>query len=160
MRGNSGAITAQEVAKGLCQLGLSKGDVVLFHSDLKSLAPPRELQGDVENGLLSMGHARALLQVANPERRHQLRDRIVADELSVRVTEEQARQLAAPGGKRRRSPRRPDVDPNLQGLLDTLRDHLKTKVMISGTAARGKLEIEFYGPEELHRITSAILDAR
>lgn len=43
MGGNSGAITAQDVAKGLCKLGLSKGDVVLFHSDLKSLAPPREL---------------------------------------------------------------------------------------------------------------------
>lgn len=139
------------------RVGLDRSTVA---NHVRLLELPRELQADVENGTLTMGHARTLLQVGNPERRRQLRDRIVGEDLSVRATEEQARRLASSASTRRRSPRRASVDPNLQGLLDALRDHLQTKVGISGSAARGKLEIEFYGPEELHRISASILDGR
>jgi len=50
------------------------------------------------------------------------------------------------------------VGPGLQGGVDALGDELKTKVRLTGTAGRGKIEIEFYGPEDLHRITRAILE--
>ena len=60
----------------------------------------------------------------------------------------------------RRRPRGPGdaLDPHLQQLVDTLRDQLQTKVRITGSGGRGKIEIEFYGPEDLHRITEAILE--
>ena len=42
--------------------------------------------------------------------------------------------------------------------IDALRDQLQTKVRITSAGGRGKIEIEFYGPEDLHRITRAILE--
>jgi ParB family chromosome partitioning protein len=125
---------------------------------LRLLELPRELQADVEAGLLSLGHAKALLSVTSPERRRTLRDRIVGEQLSVRRAEEEARTLGAPV----RPPRRPRVhaqvlDPDRARLVDLLRSRLRTQVRLRGSAARGRLEIEYFGPEELHRISELIL---
>jgi ParB family chromosome partitioning protein len=146
--------TQEEVGR---RVGLERSTVA---NSLRLLELPGELQADVELGTLSGGHAKALLQLSNPERRKHLRDRIVAESLSVRATEELARSLAGPG-RRRKSPRRPDaVDPDTQRLLDQLRDHLQTRVKLAGSPRRGRLEVEFYGPEELGRIARTILDGR
>lgn len=146
--------TQEEVGQ---RVGVDRSTVA---NHLRMLELPRELQADVEEGVLSAGHAKALLQVPSPERRRQLRDRIAEEGLSVRVAEELARELAGPGGVRRRSPRRDAPDPDLEHLLGQLREALQTKVRISGSARRGKLEVEYYGPEELHRITRTILEGR
>ena len=139
------------------RVGLDRSTVA---NSLRLLELPGELQADVELGTLSGGHAKALLQLQSPERRRHLRDRIVAEKLSVRAAEELARTLGGPS-RRRKSPRRPDaVDPDTQQLLDQLRDRLQTRVKLSGTPKRGRLELEFYGPEELGRIARAILDGR
>jgi hypothetical protein len=52
------------------------------------------------------------------------------------------------------------VDPDLAHLIDRLRDRFQTRVRITGSARRGKIELEFYGPEELHRLSAALLDGR
>lgn len=147
-----GGATQEEVGR---RVGLDRSSVA---NHVRLLDLPRELQEDVEGGTLTTGHAKALLSLTNPERRRRLRDRIVGEGLSVRATEELARSAGGGRGPGRRSPRREAVDPNLQDLLDRLRDRLKTRVRIAGTAQRGKLEVEFYGPEELHRVASAILE--
>lgn len=139
------------------RVGLDRSSVA---NHLRLLELGRELQEDVESGRLSVGHAKALLQLASPERRRHLRDRVVEGGLSVRATEELARTLS---GTRRPGRRRPRagadaVDPNLQSLIDALRDRLQTRVRITGSDRRGKIEVEFYGPEELHRITRVVLD--
>jgi ParB family chromosome partitioning protein len=144
--------TQEEVGR---RVGVDRSTVA---NHLRMLELPRELQADVEEGVLSAGHAKALLQVASPERRRHLRDRIAEQGLSVRAAEELARELAGPGGARRRSPRQGTPDPDLEQLLGQLRDALQTKVRINGSARRGKLEVEFYGAEELHRITRTILE--
>ena len=146
--------TQEEVGQ---RVGVDRSTVA---NHLRMLELTRELQADVEEGLLSAGHAKALLQVPSPERRRQLRDRIAEQGLSVRAAEELARELAGPGSARRRSPRRDAPDPDLEQLLGQLREALQTKVRISGTARRGKLEVEYYGAEELHRITRTILEGR
>jgi ParB family chromosome partitioning protein len=131
---------------------------------LRLLDLPRELQGDVESGLLTVGHAKALLQVSNPERRRYLRDRIVGQHLSVRAAEEAARVLTDGSGRAR--PKRASAsppsatDPNLERLVDALRQRLKTRVRISGTAGQGRIEIDYFGPEELGRLVSEILGDR
>jgi ParB family chromosome partitioning protein len=126
---------------------------------LRLLELSRELQADVEAGALSAGHAKALLQVASPERRRQLRDRVLADGLSVRAAEELARVFGGAAPVRRKSPRpAAALDPDLDQLVARLRDRLQTKVRVSGDARRGKLEIDYYGPEELHRLARVILD--
>ena len=148
-----GGATQDQVGE---RVGLDRSTVA---NHLRLLELGREIQEDVESGALSAGHAKALLQLQNPERRRHLRDRVVEGGLSVRATEELARTLS---GTRRPARKRPtpadSVDPNLQGLIDALRDRYQTRVRVSGSAARGKIEIEFYGPEEFHRITSVMLE--
>jgi ParB family chromosome partitioning protein len=138
------------------RVGLERSTVA---NHLRLLELPSELQQEVEGGALTMGHAKALLSLGNPERRKHLRDRIVSEGLSVRAAEEAARELADPSGRRKtRKPRGTDVDPNLRDLIGSLEAHLQTRVRISGTGRRGKIEVDFFGPEELHRVTLAILE--
>ena len=123
---------------------------------LRLLDLPRELQEDVEAQRLSAGHAKALLQVGNPERRRALRDRIVREGLSVRDAE----QLARPAGPRppaRGAGERAKHDPNLQRVIDSLRQRLQTRVTLNGDASRGRIEIEYFGGEDLDRITALLL---
>jgi ParB family chromosome partitioning protein len=125
---------------------------------LRLLELGRDLQGDVEHGRLSVGHAKALLQVSSPEHRRQLRDRIVAQQLSVRAAEEAARSMASVT-ERRSKPSHAPADPNLAHLVDALRDRLKTRVRITGEGSgRGQIEVEFYGAGELDRIARIILE--
>lgn len=125
---------------------------------LRLLELSRELQQDVESGALTLGHAKALLSVASPERRRTLRDRILADGLSVRRAEEEARSLGA-AVRPARKPRGAVqvLDPDTARVVDALRGRLQTQVRLRGSAARGRLEIEYFGPEELHRLVELIL---
>ncbi|MAE93383.1 MAG: chromosome partitioning protein ParB [Deltaproteobacteria bacterium] len=145
--------TQEEVGR---RVGLDRSTIA---NHLRLLELPRELQGDVETGAITMGHAKALLSVTNPERRRHLRDRIVAEQISVRAAEELARQAS---GARKKRLTRPKVvtssDPNLSSLIDAMRERLQTQVRIQGTAVRGRIEIDFYGAEDLHRVSQAILN--
>lgn len=138
------------------RVGVDRASVA---NTLRLLELPRELQADVEEGAYGLGHAKALLSVASPERRRALRDRIVGDGLSVRRAEEEARALGAPT----RPPRKARsgsggqvLDPDTARLIDSLRDHLRTQVRLRGTMARGRLEIEYFGAAELARIVDRI----
>lgn len=149
--------TQEEVGR---RVGLDRSSI---SNHLRLLELPRELQGDVENGALSMGHAKALLAVSNPERRRHLRDRIVSDQLSVRAAEQAARettQVTKPPKARKAgatAARAGDADPNLQSLIDALREQLQTQVRIATSGDGGRLEVDFYSAEDLHRISQAIL---
>lgn len=122
---------------------------------LRLLELPGEFQADVEAGRLSLGHAKALLSVDNPVRRRQLRDRIVRDALSVRATEALARSIGTPK-PRQATPRSPE-DPDRQRLIDSLRRRLQTRVRINGDASRGRIEIEYFGSEDLGRLAGLLL---
>ena len=135
------------------RVGLDRSTVA---NHLRLLELSGEMQADVEAGRLSAGHAKALLQVANPERRRHVRDRILKEALSVRAAEQLA-QASGPG-RPARSPRpRTAGDPNLQRLVDGLRQRLQTRVRIQGEAARGRIEIEYFGPDDLQRIAGLLL---
>lgn len=125
---------------------------------LRLLELPREMQADVEAGSLGVGHAKAILGVASPERRRVLRDRIVSGSLSVRQAEELAREL----GAATRAPRRKGgavqvLDPDLANLVDVLRGRLQTQVRLRGDASRGRVEIDYVGADELNRLVDCIL---
>ncbi len=123
---------------------------------LRLLDLSREMQADVEAGRLSVGHAKALLQVASPERRRHLRDRILRDGLSVRAAEELGRSRGAARPAGTRSARSPS-DPELLRLADSLRQRFQTRVRLQGDAKRGRIEVEFFGPEDLQRIAELML---
>ena len=145
------------------RVGLDRSTVA---NHLRRLELPKELQEDVELGTLSMGHAKALLQLQNPERRRHLRDRIVAEALSVRAAEALARSLATLAGERTpRTSKRVDAsptkpDPDLRHLIGQLEAHLMTRVRIEGGTERGRIAIDYYGPEDLDRLSRTILEGR
>ncbi len=149
----NGGMTQEQVGQ---RVGLERSTVA---NHLRLLELPGSLQHDVEAGVLTMGHAKALLSLGNPERRKHLRERIVGEGLSVRAAEEAARDLADPSAQRKaRKPRGHRVDPNLSDLISSLEAHLQTRVRIHGNGRNGKIEIDFGGAEELHRVTLAILE--
>jgi ParB family chromosome partitioning protein len=125
---------------------------------MRLLELPREMQADVEGGAMTIGHAKAILAVASPERRRSLRDRIVRDALSVRQAEELARDL----GATTRAPKRGRIttlDPDLSNLVDMLRQRLQTQVRLQGSASRGRIEIDYVGADELNRLVELVLGA-
>lgn len=125
---------------------------------LRLLDLPREMQGDVEGGALSVGHAKAILGVASPERRRALRDRVVRDALSVRQTEEAARELGAATRAREKTRGVVQVvDPDLANLVDILRARMQTQVRLRGNASRGRIEIDYASADELTRLVDLIL---
>jgi ParB family chromosome partitioning protein len=140
--------TQEEIGR---RVGLDRSTVA---NTMRLLDLPTEYQEDVENERLTTGHAKALLQVSQPERRRQLRDRILSEGLSVRAAEQIAR--PGPPTERKRRERGP-VDPHLQRLGDSLRQHLQTRVRINGDADRGRIEIEYFGGEDLDRISDLLL---
>jgi len=127
---------------------------------LRLLELSRELQEDVESDRLSMGHAKALLQVSSPERRQQLRDRVVKQGLSVRETERLGRGVEGPAPGRR--PKAPAAvaqsDPHTTALIEALERQLQTRVRLKRAGERGSIEIEFYDGEGLDRIARILLE--
>jgi ParB family chromosome partitioning protein len=145
-----GGATQEEIGQ---RVGLDRSSVA---NHLRLLELSSELQADVEAARISAGHAKALLQVASPERRRHLRDRILAQGLSVRAAEELA-QASSPAPRRKAGGSRSAVDPNLQRLIDALRQRLQTRVRIQGQASRGRIEIEYFGSDDLERIAGVLL---
>jgi ParB family chromosome partitioning protein len=125
---------------------------------LRLLDLPREMQQDVEGGAMSVGHAKAILAVANPERRRSLRDRIVGDALSVRQAEELARDLGATTRAASRA-RVTTLDPDLASLVGMLRQRLQSLVRLRGSASRGRVELDYVGADELKRLVDLFLGA-
>jgi ParB family chromosome partitioning protein len=147
--GEAGA-TQEEIGQ---RVGLDRSTVA---NHLRLLELSKEIQADVEAGRLGAGHAKALLQVASPERRRHVRDRILKEGLSVRAAEELAQSTGATRPRRSASPRVAG-DPNLQRVVDRLRQRLQTRVRIQGQTTRGRIEIEYFGADDLQRITGLLL---
>lgn len=108
----------------------------------------------LEEGRLSAGHAKALLSVADEEVRQKLARRVVEEGLSVRQTEQLAKK-AGTGVKRKQRPQ-PERDPHWVALEDEFRRVLGTKVNVVRQGSRGRIEIEFYGEEDIERILAVL----
>lgn len=119
---------------------------------LRLLRLPPLVQRRVAAGVLSAGHARALLGMADAAAMERMAQRIVAEGLSVRNVEE----LVALGeGNDAPKPRRPRAGsrhPQLDHLTSGLSDHLETRVAIALGQRKGKITVEFASMEDLKRI--------
>jgi ParB family chromosome partitioning protein len=148
----AGGLTQDEIG---ARVGFERSTIA---NHLRLLELPREMQADVESGALTNGHAKALLGVANPERRRTLRDRIVRDALSVRQSEELARELGAATRPRAKEHAKLQLlDPDLANVVELLRSRLQTQVRLRGSTHRGRIEIEYVGADELGRLVDRIL---
>lgn len=123
---------------------------------LRLLKLPPLVQRRVAAGVLSAGHARALLGLADAAAIERLAQRIVAEGMSVRAVEE----AVALGGDdepvRRRKPRAGARHPQLDDLAARLSDRFDTRVKIALGQRRGKLTVEFASVEDLNRIVGLL----
>jgi ParB family chromosome partitioning protein len=120
---------------------------------IRLLKLPVSVQRRVAAGVLSAGHARALLGLEEPARQEELAARIVAEGMSVRATEEAvvlARNEASPSARPAR--RRPMQAPRLQDLAERLSDTFDTRVKVEIGQRKGRIVVEFGSVEDLERI--------
>ncbi|MGW4469485.1 ParB/RepB/Spo0J family partition protein [Nonomuraea sp. NPDC004354] len=125
---------------------------------LRLLNLPPDVQVRVAAGIITAGHARALLTLDDPRAMEYLAKRIVAEGLSVRTVEE----IVATGGAkaagtepRSRTAKRPSM-PGLVRLADRLSDHFETKVKVDQGRRKGRIIVEFATIDDLERIISAM----
>lgn len=117
---------------------------------MRLLSLPPTVQNRVALGIISAGHARALLGLTDAAEIEKLANRIVAENLSVRSVEE----IIATGGSGKKSVKRKSrsSNPELNEIAEELGDYLDTRVKIEGSANKGKIVIEYSGGEDLQRI--------
>ncbi|WP_181035066.1 ParB/RepB/Spo0J family partition protein [Arthrobacter sp. B0490] len=140
------------------RLGRSRPQI---SNTLRLMKLPPLVQRRVAAGVLSAGHARALLGLGDPAEMEKLAQRIVAEGLSVRSTEEI---VALSGGLRRASkpssPRDGARHERLDYLATSLSDRLDTNVKITLGAKKGRVSIEFASVDDLNRIVGVLSPAK
>ncbi|HEY5150755.1 MAG TPA: ParB/RepB/Spo0J family partition protein [Mycobacterium sp.] len=123
---------------------------------IRLLRLPIAVQRRVAAGVLSAGHARALLALeAGPEAQEELAARIVAEGLSVRATEESVTLANRGDGKTPTPPRRKPIQmPGLQDVAERLSGTFDTRVTVSLGKRKGKIVVEFGSVDDLQRIVA------
>jgi ParB family transcriptional regulator, chromosome partitioning protein len=124
---------------------------------LRLLNLPPAVQKRVAAGVISAGHARALLAIDDPQAQERLAQRIVAESLSVRAVEE----IVAVGEEGEAKPQRKTaakrpVAPALRHLADRLSDLFDTRVKVELGKNKGKIVVEFASIDDLERIVKAM----
>jgi len=122
---------------------------------LRLMNLPAPVQRKVAAGILSAGHARALLSLIDSEEIESLANRIVAEGLSVRAVEE----IVAMGNNSKRETKvraAATVSPRLKEISSRLGDKLDTSVNVELGKSKGKITIEFANLEDLERITALL----
>lgn len=142
-------ITQEDLAT---RIGRSRPQI---SNTIRLLKLPVPVQQRVAAGVLSAGHARALLSLDGPEAMQKLADKVINEDLSVRATEEAAKTFSSarantpkpqPGARR----------AYLDEVAGKLGDRLNTRVKISLGARKGQVAIEFASIQDLNRILSEL----
>jgi ParB family chromosome partitioning protein len=131
---------------------IGKSRVAVTNS-LRLLKLPREVCDMVDQGAMSEGHARALLGLKTAAQQIRVAARVVKEHLSVRQTEDLVRRLQQSATERAETARVANpVDSAMRAAEQSMGRGLGTRVRIRGTASRGRIEIEFFSPDELNRL--------
>jgi ParB family chromosome partitioning protein len=118
----------------------------------------QQVQTWLTQGLLSVGHAKVLLALKEPDEQRAVAETILRRSATVRATERLvARQL---GGTRPRRRRQTAVNAatsaTIEDLQNRLQEHLGTRVLVHHGEKRGRIEIEYYGNDDLQRVLNAL----
>lgn len=135
--------------------GLVGKDRSTIANTLRLLSLPREVRDDVAGGVLSSGHARALLSLGDERSILKAREIITSKGMSVRETEALVKRMKMEGSEGGKGEEK-KVDPLLLDLGDELTRTLSTRVKIVSRGESGKIEIEYYSAQELERLTDIL----
>ena len=143
--------TQEELAKRIAR---SRPQIA---NTLRLLKLPPSVQKKVAAQVITAGHARALLSLSTPEEMERLAERIVAEGLSVRTTEEIVRLGKAKATPRPRARQQRPLSPLGESVVSALSDTYDTRVTITEGRKKGRIVIEFAGADDLQRIADLIL---
>lgn len=141
-------VTHDELA---ARLGRSRP---VISNTIRLLKLPVAVQRRVAAGVLSAGHARALLGLEDAGAQEELAARIIAEGLSVRGTEEQVTLLGSQTPKKRTAPRKKLIMPGLDELARGLSDRFDTRAKVELGRRKGKITLEFATVDDLERIVA------
>ena len=127
----------------------------LISNTMRLLNLPASVQSRVASGVISAGHARALLGLNNEAEIDRLAKRIVAEGLSVRAVEEIIA-ATSPKAASKTKKKSGGTSPEVNEIAERLGDHLDTRVKIKGGKTKGEISIEFSGYADLARIVKKI----
>lgn len=147
--------TQDEVAK---RIGRDRSSIA---NTIRLLKLPEKIRGHIISSKISMGHARTLLGIENPELQEKIADAIIDNDLSVREIENWVQKL-----KQERAAYEPSVGKKVkkpataerpyQNIEEELKKGLQTKVQIKGTGKKGRIIIHFHSNEDLNRLLGRI----
>ncbi len=130
-------------------------DRTTITNTLRLLKLPRDIQQLVADRRLSMGHARAVLGLPTEDLQRHVAEKATSQGMSVRQVEQLVQRMTA---SRDPKPAEEPVDPNVKAAISDMEQALGTRVRIVGRLDRkGKIEIDFYSGDDLHRIYSVIV---
>jgi ParB family chromosome partitioning protein len=118
-----------------------------LHSDVQML---------VAQARLTVGHAKAILAIKDQDTQLLISDQVIRRQLTVRATEKLAQSFLneeqqSPGDPKK-SPASRELDIHVRAITNRLREHLATHVAIQHSSKKGKIEIEYYGDDDLQRL--------
>ena len=143
--------TQEELAKRIAR---SRPQIA---NTLRLLKLPPSVQKKVAAQVITAGHARAVLSLSTAEEMERLAERIVAEGLSVRTTEEIVRLGKAKATPRPRARQQRSLSPLGESVVSALSDAYDTRVTITEGRKKGRIVIEFAGSDDLQRIADLIL---
>lgn len=145
-------LTQEEIAQ---RVGKERSSIA---NSLRLLSLPEEIRGDIIEGRLSMGHARALLGIEDDLEKIKIKKKIISDGMSVRGVEDLIRSLKNnPRSKRLEKVPTVIIDPQIKFIEQEMTKILGTKVKIQTRGTKGKVIIDYYSPEDLDRIFNAVI---
>lgn len=140
-------MTQEEISE---KVGKSRSAVANF---LRLLKLPPEVQIAIRDGHITMGHARALINIEDKEQQIRLLQRIIEDDLSVRDTEEMAEKAKSAGKDKKEKKQTNFLPENFKSKIKTLSQTLNTKVKVNRSlTGKGSLVIDFKDEAEFDRI--------
>jgi ParB family transcriptional regulator, chromosome partitioning protein len=118
----------------------------------------QQVQAWLTQGLLSVGHAKVLLALKEPDEQRAVAETILRRSATVRATERLvARQLGGTRPRRRReTAANATTSATIEDLQNRLQEHLGTRVLLHHGEKRGRIEIEYYGNDDLQRVLGAL----
>jgi ParB family transcriptional regulator, chromosome partitioning protein len=142
---NQFTLTQEELS---LKVGKSRSHIANF---LRLLSLPDEIKDHVSRGTLSMGHARALAGVKEEEKRRELAKQTLTNEWSVRELEEAVQSIEVKGSPKTKSKAK-KRDPFMEEIEETLREKFQTTVRIKPNKDKGRIELSYFGKEDLERL--------
>ncbi len=123
-----------------------------------------DLHGDVQmlvaQGRITVGHAKAILSIKDQDSQLLASDQIIRRQLTVRAAEKLAQSFANGSSDKPGEPTKTgvsrEVDVHIRAITNRLREHLATHVAVQHSAKKGKIEIEYYGDDDLQRLLELI----